>query len=252
MFPKMFILPLLLLLAAFDGISALPKTVKSGQEAAEEAYNNFVSLTNENAKTTEDFLHAQFSSKVADVENMKQSGYKFLGGKINEMEWYLIKINASTQNIDNSRCLGSYYINQFEDLRSKLNQRARNCSILTESALDSLKNVFLSDVRLQQKDLLGCYSRSLEECKSFARDDSCYDFFITQVEAAQANVETDFGLIRAHIETKLVAFKLPCWDLIELGTSVFPNYIFQTITQCLETDIRNSRPYTCPYNYPEN
>jgi hypothetical protein len=230
----------------------LPKTVKSGQEAAEEAYNNFVSLTNENAKTTEDFLNAQFMTKVADLKNMEQSAIKGLNGKINEMESYVLQINASTQNIDNSKCLGSYYLRRFEDFGSKLAQRARNCSILTEAALDSLKNVFLSDVRLQQKDLLGCYSRSLEECKSFARDDSCYDFFITQVEAAQANVETDFGLIRAHIETKLVAFKLPCWDLIELGTSVFPNYIFQTITQCLETDIRNSRPYTCPYNYPEN
>jgi hypothetical protein len=84
MFPKMFILSLLLLLAAFDGISALPKTVKSGQEAAVEAYNKFVILTNENAKTTEDFLDAQFMTKVADLKNMEQSAIKGLNGKINE------------------------------------------------------------------------------------------------------------------------------------------------------------------------
>jgi DnaJ-domain-containing protein 1 len=251
MFPKMLILPLLVVVA-FDGISALPKTVKSGQGAAEEAYNNFVILTNENAKTTEDFLDAQFMTKVAAVESMEEATVKALDDKIKQVEESVLQINATTQLIDNSRCVWSSYIKKLEDFRSKLAQRAKNCSLLTEAALDSLKNVFLSDVRLQQKDLLGCYSRSLEECKSFAKDDSCYDFFITQVEAVQANVETDFGLIRAHVEAKVVAFKLPCWDLIELGSSVFPDYILQTISQCLETDIRNNRPNTCPYSYPEN
>jgi DnaJ-domain-containing protein 1 len=223
--------------------------VKSGQEAAEEAYNNFVSLTNENAKTTEDFLNAQFMTKVAALESMEEATIKALDDKMKQIEDSVLQINATMQNTTDSACIdNSYYINQYEDFRSTLAQRAKNCSILTEAALDSIKNVSLSDVRLQQKDLLGCYNRSLEECKSFANDDSCYDFFITQVEAAQSNVETDFGLIRAAIAAKVVAFKLPCLDLIELGASVFPDYTLQTISQCFAASlVDNTRPLTCPY-----
>ncbi|KAJ3648415.1 hypothetical protein Zmor_020220 [Zophobas morio] len=235
--------------AAVQIIMCKPKSLKSGEEDAEAAFQALLKRSRELVADLDAHIDSVISPLIdKQLAEQQLIAVEAINKKINNVQEKISLIQENLKEIGISDECTRGYTDKIESYRINLTARTQKCTKLTSDVISTIANK-TSTYGLNLLDgVMSCYVRSLHFCQYYATDDSCYDFLIDKTAKATETMATEYQLITINFDNKITSLKLPCQDLIEFEISVYPDYNLQAISQCAQNSIRNTRPDICPEN----